>query len=140
MSDVRPGQYRVLDRTWEPDDRIHIEFDFRFHFWAKDGAPSTASIYRGPILLAYDPRFNANSEMPTLRAKGLAGRRIEPDSWLKPCLLMEFTAEDGRAVRLCDFGSAGNAGHAYRSWLPVTFEKPPKCEFSQENPLRSVRY
>ena len=146
VAGVPPGGYLALDRTWKPGDAISIAFDFRLRFWTHEAdlaagrIPPRASIYRGPILLAYDPRFNADGEMPALRADGLAGRRVEPDTWLKPCLLLQVPAADGRSMRLCDFGSAGNAGHAYRSWLPVHFgATPPKCIFSRKNPLRTMR-
>ena len=98
--------------------------------------PWRTSIYRGPILLAYDPRFNCDEDIPVLSAEGLRGKRVTADTWLKPWLLVEVSAGNGRTVRLCDFGSAGTAGHAYRSWLPVTFPKKPAAEFSRNNPLR----
>ena len=58
--------------------------------------------------------------------------------WLKPWLLFETTALDGSPVRLCDFASAGMAGTAYQTWLPVK-NAPPPAPFTRENPLRSVR-
>lgn len=119
------------------------------------------SIYRGPILLAYDPRFapevqqpetenvpsglaaqSAHSPalpVPILAAHTLAGRRVEAGSWLEPWLLLEFSDAEGRPVRLCDFGSAGAAGNRYLSWLPVRFGFEPKAVFSRSNPLRSFR-
>jgi hypothetical protein len=52
-------------------------------------------------------------------------------------LLLEFTAADGRPVRLCDFASAGMSGSPYRSWLEVN--GAASTEFSRSNPLRSGR-
>jgi hypothetical protein len=101
-----------------------------------------SSIYRGPILLAYDPRFNDREDamdIPTLNAGELKESQIESDSWLKPWLLLEFKAADGRIVRLCDFGSAGTAGDFYHTWLPMKFPFTPPAEFSKQNPLRSFR-
>lgn len=142
IADVRAGRYLTLDRVWRSGDRIDIEFDFRLHFWAKDagitaGVRST-SVYRGPVLLAYDPRFNAGGEIPLLDVNRTA-RRIELETWLKPNLLMEFPGENGGVVRLCDFASAGAAGHVYRSWLPVKYGRLPGCRFSRKNPLRTFR-
>ncbi len=98
------------------------------------------SVYRGPILLTYDPRFNRSLDsIPILDAAGLAVKRVEADSWLPPWMLFELSAGDGSSLRLCDFASAGTAGHAYRSWLPVRFPFRPRAVFSHENPLRSFR-
>jgi DUF1680 family protein len=99
------------------------------------------SIYRGPILLAYDPRHNATDpeEFPILKAGRLKLKAVEERTWLKPWILLEATAQDGRKLRLCDFGSAGAAGNPYKSWLPVSFREKPGAVFSPENPLRTIR-
>lgn len=101
----------------------------------------SSSVYRGPILLAYDPRHNAEDpdEFPTLEAVGLRCKAVADKTWLKPWMLLEVTARDGRKLRLCDFGSAGAAGNAYKSWLPVSFSEKPAAEFRRANPLRSIR-
>ncbi|MDD5706716.1 MAG: glycoside hydrolase family 127 protein, partial [Kiritimatiellae bacterium] len=96
-----------------------------------------ASIYRGPLLLACDPRFNADGDIPILEAAGLEVRRIEPDTWIPPWALFEFKTVHGERLRLCDFGSAGTTGNVYRSWLPVRFPSQPRSEFSRDNPLRT---
>ena len=41
-------------------------------------------------------------------------------------------------IRLCDFASAGVAGTAYETWLPMQGIAAP-LPFFQENPLRSRR-
>jgi hypothetical protein len=100
-----------------------------------------ASIYRGPILLAYDPRHNAADfeRFPALDARTLKLRRVADATWLKPWMLFEATASDGRKLRLCDFGSAGAAGNTYKSWLPVRFSGPVESSFSSANTWRSHR-
>ena len=99
-----------------------------------------ASIYRGPILLAWDRRLSGldADEVPVLDAAKLACALVESESWLQPVELVEFTGADGRKLHLCDFGSAGEDGTAYRSWL-VMQNPPVAAEFSRENPLRRVR-
>jgi DUF1680 family protein len=100
------------------------------------------SIYRGPILLTYDPRFNDREDamdIPTLNAGELKETQVESESWLKPWLLLEFEGIDGQIVRLCDYGSAGAAGDVYHTWLPVKFPVKPQAVFSKQNPLRSFR-
>ena len=99
------------------------------------------SVYRGPILLAYDHRYNLERaagnrdkprdydewsaqidyglNVPELDARQMVGRPVDWEDWLPPLLLLEFDAVDGKPVRLCDFGSAGMAGTPYVSWLPV---------------------
>jgi len=50
-----PGSYLALKRRWKRQDRVDIELDMSPHFWVgeREYAGKT-SIYRGPILLAYD--------------------------------------------------------------------------------------
>ncbi|MDD4888570.1 MAG: hypothetical protein PHU85_01465 [Phycisphaerae bacterium] len=52
-----------------------------------------------------------------LTTRNLRARKVTWRRWLPPRLLLEFVAADGRKLRLCDFGSAGEGGSPYRSWL-----------------------
>lgn len=137
---VQCGTYLPVRRKWQTGDAIEIDFDMSLHYWVgEQECEGKTSIYYGPILLTYDRRFNDfdPDDIPVLDAKGLQGKIVEWEGWLKPILLMEFTAVDGRKLRLCDFGSAGEGGSPYRSWLVVlNVEKTP---FSRQNPLRSGR-
>jgi DUF1680 family protein len=161
LSGVRSGTYLCLDRTWQPGDEIRIDLDMALRFWPgeRDCAGLT-SVYRGPILMAFDHRYNLDLavgvekvtrdydewkpridyglDVPALDAREMVERPIEWDDWLPPLLLLEFRSVDGRPVRLCDFGSAGKVGTPYMSWLPVEGVSQPAA-FSPENPLRSVR-
>ena len=106
------------------------------------GVPAhLASIYRGPLLLTYDPRLNApdldGEHLPALDHDTVRTRRIQGDHWPAPWLLVESAAADGTPLRLCDFASAGAAGHAYRTWLAVLNTRT--TAFSEANPLRSSR-
>ena len=146
VRNVRAGAYLELRRVWRRGDHVHIGFDFRPHFWAwgpEQGCKDVyaTSLYRGPILLTYDPRHNAFDEddLPTLDSQDLQLARAQEKSWLKPWLLFEAASRDGRRVRLCDFGSAGAAGNMYKSWLPVRFATDPRRDFAPDSPLRSVR-
>ncbi|MFZ2658369.1 MAG: beta-L-arabinofuranosidase domain-containing protein [Victivallales bacterium] len=99
------------------------------------------SIYRGPVLLAYDARFNdgdySPENIPHLAEPALKlipkWKKVPSDN---PLLLMEGKDGNGNAVRYCDFASAGATGNYYQSWVPVRF-KCPEVEFSRENPRRS---
>jgi len=119
---VRAGRYFEIDRVWRKHDTIEIEFDFAPRFWAGERECSNKmSVYRGPILLTYDRRFNEidPQQLPALNGKSIATRTVDFDGWLPPMLLVECSAVDGRKILLCDFASAGAAGEPYRSWLKV---------------------
>jgi uncharacterized protein len=140
IDQVEPGKYLTIRREWRRNDVIELRFDFSLRYWAgeREYAGKT-SIYRGPLLLAYDRRFNAMDpdKVPSLNASGLFSREVESSEWIPPLLLMEFPASDGRFVRLCDFGSAGVGGSPYRSWLDVLGVKA--TEYSRKNPQRAGR-
>jgi hypothetical protein len=86
-----------------------------------------ASIYRGPVLLAYDARFNdgdfSSDNVPLLAAPALTllpeWSAVPSDN---PLLLFEGKDVTGKAVRYCDFASAGATGNYYQSWVPVGFQ------------------
>ena len=105
------------------------------------GYVNMASIYRGPLLLAYDPHHQDADcrERPMLDSSSLKLRPVSDPRWIKPWLLFETTAVDGTRMRLCDYASAGVAGTAYATWLPVRFTRPPETQFGKQNPLRSQR-
>jgi hypothetical protein len=101
-----------------------------------------ASIYRGPVLLAYDARFNDEGDFSVEKIPHLTEPKLEllPE-WKKvpsdnPLILVEGKSVEGKVVRYCDFASAGATGNYYQSWAPVNFECP-EVEFSKENPRRS---
>jgi DUF1680 family protein len=137
---VAAGGYLPLARKWKRGDTVEIDFDFTLHFWAGEReCAGKTSIFRGPILLAFDRRYNAMDPdaIPSLKAANLKLDRTRSDEWLPPMLLLEGRASDGRAVRLCDFASAGVGGSPYRSWLNVEGVTP--AGFSRANPLRTQR-
>lgn len=118
---VAPGTYLTFDRVWTAGDVIRVAFDFTPRVWLGEReAAGKASIYRGPLLLAYDQRFNSfdPAELPAVDLDRLD---LEPTSTtfrLEPLYLATLQAGD-RAIVLCDFASAGVAGNPYVTWLPV---------------------
>ena len=156
---VRAGSYLSLDRKWKAGDRIQVALDMSLHLWRGEReCKGLASIYRGPVLLAYDLRYNLDAatkgksqirdvkewdpatcmlDVASIDASNLKTRRGQWKDWLPPLMLLDLRTTDGTTVRLCDFGSAGETGTPYRSWLPV--KKCPSAEFSIENPLRTCR-
>ena len=165
---VEPGRYAEIERKWRRGDRIDLDLDFSLHFWRGErDCAGLASVYRGPFLLAYDHRYNLENaargkkqvyvdyltrprnapdwhatdcmlNIPSLDARSLEPKRVQWQDWLPPVLLLECKAANGKTVRLCDFGSAGEAGTPYVSWLPIT-HLPPRAGFSRTNPLRTNR-
>ncbi|MCC6730473.1 MAG: glycoside hydrolase family 127 protein [Chthonomonadales bacterium] len=137
-----PGAYLEIERRWEPGDKLDLRLDMRPWLWVGEReAAGKASIYRGPLLLAYDPRFGVLSpeELPELQAGTTGACAPErPGSTPRPTplLLTSAPAGDGR-LPLCDFASAGGAGNPYRSWLPMRGAEP--APFTRTNPLRRVR-
>lgn len=122
IPNVTPGTYLTLQREWRSGDSLHVRFDLSLHAWLGEREQAgKVSLYRGPVLLAYDQRFNAMDpdDVPALSLANLRYAEEQKTGALSPLLLLRFTGVDGRALRLCDFASAGAAGTVYRSWLPV---------------------
>ena len=123
-------------REWRAGDVVRLRFDLPLRAVPGDRATAgMASIYRGPILLAFDPRFNAfdADALPTLRPADLAAAKVtfpprdaaaEAAGAFAPQLLVEVPTSDGRVLRLCDYATAGASGTPYRSWLPMR-DLPP---------------
>jgi len=130
-----PGAYLSLERTWEKGDVIRLKLGMPFHFWAGEKeCDGLTSIYRGPLLLAYDQRYNTMDphDVPALDAERLSPTPVSVTKQPVPWLMLRFKATDGRDLMLCDFASAGAAGNHYRSWLPV--QNVPEQGFSFGGP------
>jgi hypothetical protein len=134
------GAYLALDRTWKDGDRIRLALDMSPHFWTGERqCQGKTSIYHGPILLAYDSRFNDRTfdQVPAMVASRLRLETAPWQQWPEPWLLFRVTTAQGQTVVLCDFASAGATGTRYNTWLPVEGAKP--AAFSRQNPLRTAR-
>jgi len=135
ITPLAPGAYADLERLWQDGDVIVLTLDLSFHFWPGEReCAGLASLYRGPLLLTYDQRYNMMDPdaLPTLSGCNLVA---EPTNWDKeplPWLLLRFQGQDGRDLVLCDFASAGATGSHYRSWLPI--QDVPAGGFSFGNP------
>ena len=140
ISNVCSGQYLSIERLWRRGDTVELALDMSLHFWrGHKQCRNKTSVFRGPILLAYDPRFNEGlvERIPELDAGKMAGRRVRAKAWPEPWLLWQYPTAGGKTIRLCDYASAGLAGDRYRSWLPI--RNAPAGRFSCDNPLRSSR-
>jgi DUF1680 family protein len=135
---VSPGTYLALTRHWKAGDQITLSFDMSPHLWVGEReCQGFSSIYRGPVLLTYDRRFNSidPSEIPALDARDLKLSPVSSNAGPLPIVLVDVPTIDGRTLRLCDFASAGADGSPYLSWLKV--EHASASPFSRQNPRRS---
>jgi len=133
---IERGRYLEFDRRWRKGDSVELDFYMGLLFvtGARE-AGGKVSIYRGPLLLAYDQQQNVFDEdsIPVLDLKRLAETRLvasrtnekSDNAVLPPWLLIDVKSSDNRAVRLCDFASAGAAGTRYRSWFVAENCPPP---------------
>ena len=133
------GSYYSLERLWKKGDRVEIKLDMSEHYWTGEKqCHGYVSMYRGPILMTYDRRFNDldPDDLPTLDCHSLKGLLVKCKDRIKPIMLREYKDAHGNKLRLCDFGSAGEGGTPYKSWLSI--HGVPQGAFSRSNPLRSV--
>ena len=137
VAEVKPGAYLALDREWNPGDTIEMNLDMSLRYWAgeKECAGKT-SIYRGPLLLVYEFPREGNQAEPEFDTAMMKEKIVPANGGLAPpLLLLEFQDTAGKPVRLRDYGTAGDRGLKYASWLKVKNIKP--TPFSEGNPLRS---
>ncbi|HUS37609.1 MAG TPA: beta-L-arabinofuranosidase domain-containing protein [Verrucomicrobiae bacterium] len=104
--------------------KVHFDLPLRVEHGARE-ATNRASIYRGPLLLAYDQALNTFDEksIPPVTEASLQNAKIEivydRKNPLTPWLQVTLT----NGLRLCDFAGAGARGTRYKTWLrtkPIT--------------------
>ena len=136
----KAGSYLSLQREWKDGDTVSLEFDMSPHYWAGEREDfGQTSVYRGPILLAFDPVFNSMdpAAVPQLDAKTLKLDFTETNRSIKPWLLVKVKAVDGREIILCDFATAGAYGNFYRTWVTVRNVAP--LPFDPDRPVWTNR-
>ena len=126
----KPGTYLEINRRWTGNDVVELELDFSIRAVAGDRESlGKVSLFRGPLLLAWDQRNNPFDEagIPPLALDKLAAAKISapPNGPLRPWLVVDLPTVDGKKIRLCDYASAGATGTRYRSWLPTAKPLPP---------------
>jgi uncharacterized protein len=134
---AKPGSYLAVRRRWTPGDEIRLKLDISLRHESGDGQMfGRMSVYRGPLLLAYDVIHNTvdEEEMPVLHPAMLKDARVsfpkqEAGGNLigqySPWLFVDVPTGDGESLRLCDFATAGAGGSRYVSWLPAEGLVPP---------------
>ncbi len=135
---VTGGQYFVMERQWQAGDTLLLKLDMPLRYEAGDNEMAgRMSVYRGPLLLAYDHLLNESNEgrPPHIACTDLSRARIsiptrnaggDSIGRFAPWLLVDIPQGVGHWIRLCDFASAGSAGSQYESWLDATSLGPPR--------------
>lgn len=132
-----PGAYLAVNRVWRKGDRVSLKLDP--HLRAAAGAREArgcVSLYRGPILLAWDQRLHDFDEnnLPPIDLSRLSQARVTAadnagtPAWrrqLEPRLVLDLPTANGPTLHLCDFASAGATGTRYRTWLRAESPLPP---------------
>jgi uncharacterized protein len=153
LENVRAGTYCRIEREWRARDEVEIELDMALRYWVGERrVAGKVSLYRGPVLLAYErggrgrpPATkaampgNAIEARPALDITRLSPRLLDDAAATGgPMVRVEVAGADGEMVTLIDYGSAGQDGRAYETWLAVRRNLPPMA-FTRENPTRSAR-
>lgn len=126
----RAGRYVALRRVWKDGDRIELNLDMRVRVLAGQAPPPGSrsdgsaegriALYRGPLLLCYDARFDVYppAQLPSIDTS--KPPRLVPVSAYdpRPLLLARFRTTAGESITLCDFASAGRAGTHVDPGLP----------------------
>lgn len=130
----RPGEYLMIDRAWKDRTRLVIEMELTTRLL--DGGasyPKQVAVARGPQVLALDERFDIGDEI-SQAALRLGGVRVVdlkthsgdmPKGWFGT-QAYEVPGEIADRVKgrrqtrllLAPVSDAGQAGTAYRVWLP----------------------
>ncbi len=128
VSGIQPGTYLALDREWVEGDVVDIQLDMSLRTWVGDEErDGTVSLYYGPLLLAFDQKYNI---FDTVAIPALSGTQLgyemlqERNTLFEPLLRLGFTVASGEHLELIDFAHAGVYGTHYASWLPAV-EMPP---------------
>lgn len=121
-------QFSLRDAERPKELALRLPMDLRM--WVGDGAQlNKVSLFRGPLLLAFDQRDNPYD---VADLTPLDGQRLEAtdaasnvSDFYGYLAVFALQSADGRRVVLRDFASAGAIGTEYASWLPVSNVPPP---------------
>ena len=132
---AEPGRYFALTRRWSEGDRITIALDMTPRYWPGEAeAAGSASIFRGPLLLACDQHYNT-FDMPAAPMIDLQALRLQDVSLsdrFPPMVICDLATPQNDMIRLCDFATAGAHGTQYRTWLPARGGRP--ADFALRSP------
>ena len=102
VENVAPGRYVTIERTWTPGDVIELTLDMTPRALRGDEhVDYGSSLYHGPLLLAYDQKFNTiePDALPALDMHQLSLRPVEAQARYAPMVAFEATAADRQAMK-----------------------------------------
>ncbi len=121
VSNVAAGEYLALTRGWKKGDVIELNLDMSLRALSGDAfVDFKGSLYRGPLLLAYDQKHNVvdPEAIPALDLNALQAKSVTTDARFQPMVLLEMET-GGAPLFLTDYATAGAHGTYYQSWLPI---------------------
>ncbi len=135
LAGVIPGKYLPIRRAWKDGDVVELNLDMSIRSLSGDDyVDFNASLFRGPLLLAYDQKHNTidAAAIPDLDFKRLEAKAATTDARFQPMVLLEMNTVNGEPLYLTDYATAGAHGTFYRSWLPL--RNAPLVAFRQVRP------
>ena len=93
-----PGSYLEIRRRWKPGDEVALQFDFALRAVAgANEAAGKVSLYRGPLLLAWDQAQTPYDEekIPAVDLARLGEARVVTDAVGKPGRFAQDLAASG---------------------------------------------
>jgi len=132
QSGIVSGRYLTIDRVWSPGDIVELSLDMSPHIWLgtlrpTDSRPDSlgdaqgrASIYHGPILLAYDERLGIYdpARLPPVNVYRSPTAPPAQSDLFTPLVALQYSTLQGSIV-LCDFASAGNVAASPVAPIPA---------------------
>jgi DUF1680 family protein len=156
--EAKPGTYAAVERTWSPGDKIELELDLSFHFWAGERElGGRTSVYRGPILLVHEskgaslPQFSKEwQKQENLWTASVAGASFEATFEGSAVVWRGRRFDDGGMARISIDGKEVDRIDQYAAKKGVPFiwelngleDKPHKMKvhiLEDKNPASSGR-
>ena len=139
VEQVEPGRYCVLRRTWH-NDTVRLTLDLGLRYETGDlQQAGKVSVYRGPLLLAADDRFQQLPPEAIALGQLAAAQLVPIDEPMRqrggeaaPALMLDLPSLTTGSVRLIDFASAGATDRQgtplsqYVTWLAAAQARPPR--------------
>ncbi|NOY79550.1 MAG: hypothetical protein GXP31_00965 [Kiritimatiellaeota bacterium] len=110
VSDVRPGTYAAVDRTWRTGDVVELHLDLRARVMPLPGSAPFAAVVRGPVVLARSGLVDSGDLHAPMapRADTDGGVNLMPVPEAPGVdAVFEVPTADGRNIRMCDYASTG---------------------------------
>jgi DUF1680 family protein len=119
-----PGSFLDVEAAWKESEPVTFNFPMNLRFQKGEREQAgKVSLFRGPLLLAWDQRDNPMDEFripridpAKLECSPVTANNTKSLTGVSPWILLELRTPAG-PLRLRDFATAGMSGTRYRSWL-----------------------